>query len=242
MDFIEEAINSYKQVLNLHPKFADAYLNLGLILEDSEKSDEALSNLEKAIEIEPDNSVILNNLGITLKSLERVDEAIKYFERAIEFAPDDSSIYYNLGITLRELNRTDDAIKNFDKAILLDPNNGELYFHLGETYKSIKYHRKALFALEKAYSINPGIEFLLGSIVNTKMDLCLWDDLNDNLNFLTRKISNNEEAVTPFPLLALMDDPKIQLKVIRGFLFVRHFHCRAFGCLLGAHLGSWWKK
>ena len=213
LNFVDEAINSYKEALDLHPRFADAYLNLGLILEDSQNSAEALVNLEKAIEIEPDNSVILNNLGITLKSLERIDESIIYFEKAIEFAPDDSSIYYNLGITLRELNRTDDAIKNFDKAILLDPNNGELYFHLGEAYKAKKYHSKALFALEKAYSINPDIAFLLGSIVNTKMDLCLWDDLNDNLNFLTRKISNNEEAVTPFPLLALMDDPKIQLKV-----------------------------
>ena len=212
LDFIEEAINSYKQVLNLHPKFADAYLNLGLILEDSEKSDEALSNLEKAIEIEPENSVIWNNLGITLKSLERLDESIKSFENAIEISPEDSSIYYNLGITLRDINRIDDAIKNFEKAILLDPYNGELYFHLGETYNSVKIHSKALIALKKAYSINPGIEFLLGSIVNTKMDLSLWNNLNDNLNVLTSKIINNEKAITPFALMALIDDPQIQRK------------------------------
>ena len=227
LNFTDEAINSYKKALHLHPRFADAYLNLGLILEDTENSADALTNLKKAIEIEPNNSVILNNLGITLKSLERVDEAIKYFEKAIEFAPDDSSIYFNLGITLRELNRTDDAIKNFDKAILLDPNNGELYFHLGETYKSIKYHRKALFALDKAYSINPGIEFLLGSIVNTKMDLCIWDDFNENLNILSSKISNNEEAVTPFTLLALIDDPKIQFQASQIYANLHYPHNEA---------------
>ena len=212
LNFTDEAINSYKKALHLHPRFADAYLNLGLILEDSENSADALINLEKAIEIEPDNSVILNNLGITLKSLERIDESINYFEKAIEFAPDDSSIYYNLGITLRELNQIDAAIKNFEKAISLDPNNSELYFHFGEANNLIKNHAKALNALEKAYSINPDIEFLLGSIVNTKMNLCIWDDFYNNLNILSNKISNNEEAITPFPLLALIDDPKIQLQ------------------------------
>ena len=212
LNFVDEAINSYKDAINLHPKFADAYLNLGIILEDSEKSAEALVNLEKAIEIEPNNSVIWNNLGITLKSLERIDDSIKNFEKAIEHGPDDSSIYYNLGLTLRDINRIDEAIINFEKAILLDPHNGELYLHLGEIYNSIKSHRKALVALEKAYSINPGIEFLLGSIVNTKMDLSLWDELSDNLNILTSKVTNNEKAITPFALMALIDDPQVQSK------------------------------
>jgi len=147
-----------------------------------------------------------------MKSLERIEDSISNFEKAIKLASDDSSIYYNLGITLKELSRTDEAIKNFEKAISLDPISAELFFHLGEAYKAIKNHTKALSALEKAYSINPDIEFLLGSLVNTKMDLCLWDDLNENLNILTRKILNNQEAVTPFTLLALIDNPKIQFK------------------------------
>jgi len=39
------------------------------------------------------------------------------------------------------------------------------------------------------------------------MHLCLWE-----LNELTNKINNGEKVISPFPLLALIDDPEIQRK------------------------------
>jgi len=44
------------------------------------------------------------------------------------------------------------------------------------------------------------------------MHLCIWDDLPNSLNELTKKINNNEKVITPFALLALIDDPEIQRK------------------------------
>ena len=70
MGLIDKAISSYKKTLGLNSDFTNAYLNLGLLLEDSEKHEDAKNNLERALEIDPNNNVILNNLGITLNSLE----------------------------------------------------------------------------------------------------------------------------------------------------------------------------
>jgi len=44
------------------------------------------------------------------------------------------------------------------------------------------------------------------------MYLCLWDDLANRLNELTKKINSSEKAIIPFALLALIDDPEIQRK------------------------------
>jgi len=44
------------------------------------------------------------------------------------------------------------------------------------------------------------------------MHLCIWDDLPIRLNELTNKINNNEKVISPFVLLALLDDPEIQRK------------------------------
>jgi predicted O-linked N-acetylglucosamine transferase (SPINDLY family) len=212
LNFIDKAINSYKEAINLNPEFSDAYLNLGLIYEDSGMLDDSLNSLERAIEIDPDNSVALNNLGITLKSLGRVDDAIKSFEKAIDIEPDNPLGHFNLGLALRSIDKIDYAIKSFEKTIDLNPNSGESYYYLGELFRVSKQHKIALSNFNKAFSINQDIDFLFGSLLNTKMHLSLWEGLEENLKTLTKKINNNERVVTPFTLMALIDDPKIQSK------------------------------
>jgi len=60
--------------------------------------------------------------------------------------------------------------------------------------------------------LNSNLDFILGEVLHTKMMLCIWDDFQIHLNELTIKINNNEKAVGPFALLALIDDPEIQRK------------------------------
>jgi predicted O-linked N-acetylglucosamine transferase (SPINDLY family) len=49
------------------------------------------------------------------------------------------------------------------------------------------------------------------------MHLCIWDDLPNDLNELTKKINNNEKVIEPFSMLALIDDPEIQRKTAEIF-------------------------
>jgi len=53
---------------------------------------------------------------------------------------------------------------------------------------------------------------MFGDLLYTKMHLCLWDDLDNHLHKLENKINKGENAISPFPLLALIDDPEIQRK------------------------------
>ena len=210
LGLIDKAINSYKKTLDLNSDFVNAYLNLGLILEDSEKHEDAKNNLERALKIDPYNTVILNNLGITLNSLERIDEAISCFENAINIAPNDLLGHFNLGMALKSSNKIANAINSFEKAIEIDPNNGESYYFLGELYRLSKQFNAALVSFEKAFSLNPNIDFLIGALLNTKMNLALWKDYEEHLEILIKKINNNENAITPFSLMALVDDPRAQ--------------------------------
>jgi predicted O-linked N-acetylglucosamine transferase (SPINDLY family) len=216
LDHIDEAIDSYKKAINLNPEFADAFLNLGIIFEDSGKLDEAIKNLEKANEIEPNNPLILNNLGITLKGLDRIDDAIIQFEKAIEIDPKDPSSFYNLGLVLKNKNRLY-AIKNFKKAIEINPKNAEFYLQLGELYSQGKQYTKGLLNFDKAFSINPDIDFLIGNRLYTKMHLALWNGFNEQVNTLANKIDNNDLAIAPFSLMALIDDPQTQYNATKNF-------------------------
>ena len=213
----DDAINSYKKTLELESEFADAYLNLGLIFENSGEHNEALINFERAIEIEPENPNFLNNLAITLKGLGQIDESIKNFEKAIEIDPDYVATYFNLGVALRELNQTERAIFNFKKAIELNSNSGESYYHLGCLYFENKKHNRAISHFDKAFSINPNIDYLIGNRLYTKMQLALWDDFEEEIDILIKKINNNENVVTPFSLMALVDNAQIQNKATQNY-------------------------
>ena len=50
------------------------------------------------------------------------------------------------------------------------------------------------------------------------MHLCIWDDLPIRLNELTNKINNSEKVISPFILLALIDDPEIQRKTAEIYI------------------------
>ena len=71
---------------------------------------------------------------------------------------------------------------------------------------------------EKAFDINPDIDFILGNILNTKLHLCIWDDLLIQIDVLINKINNNEKVIAPFPLIGLVDNLEIHRKATKVYL------------------------
>ena len=96
-------------------------------------------------------------------------------------------MHYNLGVTLQELNQLDAAIKCYKKAITIKPDYAIAYNNLGVTLQELNQLDAALISYERAITLKPDINFLLGQSLNTKMHLCLWDDLPNDLNELTKK-------------------------------------------------------
>ena len=224
----EEAINSYKKTLEIEPEVVKAHLNLGLIFESSDQPNEALQHFKKANEIEPENPNFLNNLAISLKSLGQEDESIKNFKKAIKLAPDYVPTYFNLGVTLRDLKQIESAIVNFEKVNELEPNNGESYSHLGCLYFENKRHNKAQLNFDKAFSIDPNIELLIGNRLYNKMQLAIWDDFEEDLEILVKKINSNENVITPFALMALFDDPQIQNIATKNYANLNFSQSKSF--------------
>jgi predicted O-linked N-acetylglucosamine transferase (SPINDLY family) len=62
------------------------------------------------------------------------------------------------------------------------------------------------------------MDFIVGDILNSKMHLCLWDDLLRQFNEFTKRIDNNEKVIAPFPLLPLIDSPELLRKNTEVFV------------------------
>ena len=147
-----------------------------------------------------------------LKDLGQLDAAVKCYEQALAIKPDFADVHNNLGNTLMNLGRLDAAVKCCQKALAIKPDFSGAHYNLGITFQKLRQLDKALASHESAIALNPNIDFILGILLNTKMHLCLWDDLTKHLNELTKKINNGEKVIIPFSFLALIDDPEVQKK------------------------------
>ena len=214
---LDAAVKSYKQALAINPDYADVHNNLGVTFQELGQHDAAVKSFEQALAIKPDFADVHYNLGNVHKKLNQLDAAVKCFEQALAIKPDYADAHNNLGNALKDLGQLDAAVKCYEMAVAIKPDFAQVHQNHGSVMKRLKRLDKALTSFERALVLNPELNFLLGDLLHSKMLLCLWDDLTNDLNELTKKINNNEKVIEPFSMLALIDDPEIQRKTAEIF-------------------------
>ena len=209
---LDAAVKSYEKALAINPSYANACNNLGTTLKELGQLDASVKNYKKALAIKPDFAEAHNNLGNALDLLGQLDAAVKCYENAVALKPDYSEAHNNLGNAFKNLAQLDAAVKCYEKAVALKPDYAEAYHNLGNALLSLKRLDDALVSYERAIVLKPDIDFILGDLLHTKMQLCIWDDLSSQLDELKNKINSSEKVINPFPLLALIDNPELQMK------------------------------
>ncbi|MDB9975108.1 tetratricopeptide repeat protein [Candidatus Thioglobus sp.] len=210
LEQLDEAVKSYKKAISCNQNLSDPHYNLGVTLKKLRQLDGAVQSLNNSIIIKPDFANAHNNLGSCFILLGQMTSAIECYEKAIEIKPDYAEAHNNLGNVFNALGKFKEGAQYFEKAIVIDPYFAEAHNGLGDAYKKLKKRDKALLYYERAGEIKPGMDFILGEIVNTKMHLNIWDDLMGHLKDIKKKIANNEKAIDPFNLMGLVDDPALQ--------------------------------
>ena len=210
LDRSEEALASYEAAITLKAEYAEAYTNRGNVLHELKRFDEALSSFDKAIALKPDYAEAYSNRGNVLQEFKRYNEALESNEKAIALKADYVEGYTNRGNVLHELKRSEDALANYDRAIALKPDYAEAYSNRGTLLQELKRYDEALVSYDQAIVLNPDLAYLLGTCCSAKMTVCDWSNIKHYVGQLVEKIERHEKAITPFPLLALVDAVSLQ--------------------------------
>mgnify|MGYP003690070711 CR=1 FL=1 len=158
-----------------------------------------------------------NNLGSAYNALGKSKKAIELYEKVFTLKPNYAEAHNNLGSALKDLRRSKEAAKCYEKAILINPDYAEAYCNLGSIYNDKKDRLNALKCYKKALKIKPDTDFLLGDILNAKMNMCQWENLQDLIDDLKARLEKNEKVISPFALLSLIDNPHLQRKASEIF-------------------------
>lgn len=89
----------YRKVIELAPRFAQGYFNLGNALLWQQKPKDAMKEYEKAVKVETNKSrlaTIYHNMGVILQSQKQYGPAIECYKNALRNRPEDDGTRYNL--------------------------------------------------------------------------------------------------------------------------------------------------
>ena len=207
----EKSITCFQKAIDIQPKHADAYNNLGAEFKQLKEYKKSIYYYREAIKIKP-SPAVYSNLGNVFKGLGEYDKAINYQEKAIQINPEYTDAYYNLATIFDKLKEFEKAIKYYLKVIAIQPNHPNAYNNLlfcicwsnnnekylkfaKKNYESIsRYDEKKLISFKNSNKKILNIGFVSGDLRDHSVVYFLLDTLKylRNKNLKLFAYSNNE--------------------------------------------------
>jgi len=127
-----EAAQAYRQLLRLHPDWAEGYRHLSGSLAASGDSGTAISFAVTASDLAPGNAEFAIHAGCLLLDAQRAEEAGLYLARAIDIEPNNPLVLKALSAVGHALDRPDEAIVLALQAAELAPSDSDVSIHAAE--------------------------------------------------------------------------------------------------------------
>ena len=214
----EEALAAYDKALSIKPNLENAWLGRGNVLCDLKRHDEAFAAFDKALSIRPDLAEAWLGRGNVFTELKRHDGAFAAYDRALSIKPDLAEAWLGRGNVLWSLKRYEEALAAFDQALSLKSDLEGAWVGRGNVFTDLRRYDGALAAYDKVVSIRPDLEGIEGLRLYAKMNLCNWENIDEEIGRLTAAIRARKANSSPFALLSLTDSPDDHLRCARAWV------------------------
>jgi tetratricopeptide (TPR) repeat protein len=140
----QRAILLYKEILEIDPEYAAAYINMGTILFHQRNYPVAEELYRRATVADPSYVLAYFDLGNVLDELQRLDESIAAYTQAVTLAPRYADAHYNLALAYERKGERRHALRHWQSYIRLD-NRGPWADHArGQVRKLIGREKLAV--------------------------------------------------------------------------------------------------
>ena len=117
------AIEYFNTAIEIRPKSAEAWYNLGMFYQAGEKYEKAMETYRKLIEVDPKGFLGYYNTGyLYLTEYHDYNVALAYFDTVISLEPSYIDAMYNRGVCYEELNKPEQAIDIYKLILEVEPD------------------------------------------------------------------------------------------------------------------------
>lgn len=146
----DAAAAKYESILQVAPRLASAYNNLGAIYFKQRQYSKAAAVLEKGLKVNPGMSSASALLGMSLFEMGEYAQARPHLERALRANPNDDNIHLFLVNDLTRLGEFETAAAGLEQLAKRNPRDPHLWYLLGKVYTQL-----AQQTLAKMNAIDP---------------------------------------------------------------------------------------
>lgn len=157
-DDTEGAVDQWKQIIRLDPKYPYPYYFIGMVLHKKGDLDGAIDNFETYVRLKPESADGQLELGLCIFERAQTDDimtAVKALEHAAQLAPKNPMVHYHLGTIYATKGNLDDGESEWRTALQCDSRLAAAHWELAR----LRYNRGDLnfcmAELAEAQKINP---------------------------------------------------------------------------------------
>jgi tetratricopeptide (TPR) repeat protein len=162
--FLDQAEQSFKQVIAAKPDDPAAYYNLGTLYLQRNSAQQAQQYLEQTVKLRPNYPEAWNNLGMIAAQGGNNEEAIRNFKLSLQWRPSYATALLNLGNVYRRQGNFDEAETLLKKALDSEPKNPEVNYSLGMLYARRDQAQRAIEYLDNAINLRPAYSDALNNL------------------------------------------------------------------------------
>lgn len=217
-----DALPYHEAATRIDPNHYWAQVNFGISLSKLHRLDEAIDRFSRAIRLQDAHPAAWLNLGNCQRELGQHDAAMLAYDAALKRAPDFADIHYNRGIALYAQKRTDEAIASYERAINLRRDYAEAYYNLGDALREHRRIDAAVKVYESLAAFAPDFHQVKGQLLHTRLDGCLWRDLDALYHQIEQDIRADRNTVQPFVLQAICESEALLAQCARTYSRARY--------------------
>lgn len=209
------AIQDLQSALAVNPRNPDSWHMLGRSFLALGQTGEALACWQRALGIAPQHLQSLLDRGFVLNAVQQHADALADFDRVIPVSRDHPAAWQGRGIALASLNHVQPAIESFSEALRINASDALSLFNRAVMLSAEKRFVDAAADLEALLRLAPQYPLARGLLLNARLQLCDWQDLDQQRHEITKALDRGIRVIHPFVHLLISDSPAEQLSSAR---------------------------
>jgi len=159
----DNAINCYRNAVNVNPEFKEGFAQLGDIF-GLKKDTIAVVYYNNALQLDPTDELILYSKAMFYQSIMDWNAALEAYSDLHKVNFTHSNGHYNIGFIHMELGLFDIASNNFADAIYSNSEFFEAYYARGHCFETLGNIKQAEIDYKRAIEINPDYTFAIEAL------------------------------------------------------------------------------
>ena len=159
--------------------------------------------------------VAFYNMGRLLRLLGQLPQSIAAYQSALQLKPDFYQAAVNLGLAFEATGDTQKALDTWQRAMQPIEAQTLLLNHSGRVHENARRYDQAQMLLKRSLMANPEQADVIQHYLHIQQKMCQWPILEAVAGISEQKLLDH---CGPLGVLALTDDPAVQLRVISSWV------------------------